>query len=130
MRIFSCLATLTLCTVLLSAASDAAAVVFKIATLTPDGSTWMKVLRAGGEEVKNRTDGRVEFKFYPGGVMGNDQYVLRKIRSGQLHGAVLTAGGLTQTYAVPQSMVPVVPSRTSTILPHQVHRRGGIEPKA
>ena len=98
MRIFSCLASLTLSTVLLSAASDAAAVVFKIATLTPDGSTWMKVLRAGGEEVKNRTDGRVEFKFYPGGVMGNDQYVLRKIRSGQLHGAVLTAGGLTQTY--------------------------------
>jgi TRAP-type C4-dicarboxylate transport system substrate-binding protein len=98
MRIFSSLATLILYTVLLSTAPDAAAVVFKIATLSPDGSTWMKLLRAGGEEVKNRTDGRVEFKFYPGGVMGNDQSVLRKIRSGQLHGAVLTAGGLTQTY--------------------------------
>jgi len=30
--------------------------------------------------------------------MGDDQAVLRKIRAGQLNGAVLTAGGLTQTY--------------------------------
>jgi TRAP-type C4-dicarboxylate transport system substrate-binding protein len=30
--------------------------------------------------------------------MGDDKAVLRKIRLGQLHGAVLTAGGLVQTY--------------------------------
>ncbi len=76
----------------------AAAVVFKIATLSPDGSAWMRLLREGGKEISERTEGRVEFKFYPGGVMGDDQAVLRKIRVGQLHGAVLTAGGLTQTY--------------------------------
>jgi TRAP-type C4-dicarboxylate transport system substrate-binding protein len=58
----------------------------------------MKLLRAAGEEIEAGTDGRVTFKFYPGGVMGDDQAVLRKIRAGQLNGAVLTAGGLTQTY--------------------------------
>ena len=74
------------------------AVVFKIATLSPDGSIWMKVLREGAKEVAERTSERVTFKFYPGGVMGDDKAVLRKIRVGQLHGAVLTAGGLNQIY--------------------------------
>ena len=83
---------------LLLMAQPALAVTFKIATLSPDGSTWMKLLRAAGKEIEERTGGRVDFKFYPGGVMGDDQSVLRKIRAGQLHGAVLTAGGLTQTY--------------------------------
>jgi len=95
MRIFSALIVSLLLTL---TAHPAAAVVFKIATLSPDGSTWMKLLRAAGEEIAAETEDRVTFKFYPGGVMGDDQAVLRKIRAGQLHGAVLTAGGLTQTY--------------------------------
>ncbi len=79
-------------------AGSAQAVTFKVATLSPDGSGWMKMLREGATEVAERTDGRVTFKFYPGGVMGDDKAVLRKIRSGQLHGAVVTAGGLSQVY--------------------------------
>ncbi len=70
----------------------------KIATLAPDGTSWMKEMRAGAEEVKSRTGGRVKLKFYPGGVMGNDQSMLRKIRIGQLHGAAVTGGGLVQVY--------------------------------
>jgi len=58
----------------------------------------MKLLRDGGNEVAAATDGRVSFKFYPGGVMGDDKAVLRKIRVGQLHGAVVTSGALVQTY--------------------------------
>jgi len=71
---------------------------FKIATLTPDGSAWMKHMRAGGEKIEQRTEGRVKFKFYPGGVMGDDKAVLRKIRIGQLQGGALTAGGLADIY--------------------------------
>lgn len=78
--------------------SVAQAATLKIATLSPEGSAWMELLRAGGDEVSARTGGRVEFKFYPGGVMGDDKAVLRKIRLGQLHGAVLTSSGLVQTY--------------------------------
>ncbi len=77
----------------------AQAVTFKVATLSPDGSMWMSELRGGAAQIAERTDGRVNFKFYPGGVMGDDKAVLRKIRSGQLHGAVLTAGGLNQVYS-------------------------------
>lgn len=83
---------------LLVAAAPASAVVFKIATDAPDGSLWVSSLRSVAAQVAERTEGRVTFKFYPGGVMGDDKAVMRKIRSGQLHGAVMTVGGLTRTY--------------------------------
>ena len=69
----------------------------KIATLSPEGTFWMERMRAGAEEIKNRTQGRVKFKFYPGGVMGNDENVLRKIRIGQLQGGAITIGNLSQS---------------------------------
>src|SRR5690554_6270454 len=83
---------------LFAVAGAAGAAELKIATLSPEGSSWMELLREGAREVREQTDGRVTFKFYPGGVMGDDKAVLRKIRLEQLHGAVLTAGGMVQTY--------------------------------
>jgi TRAP-type C4-dicarboxylate transport system substrate-binding protein len=71
----------------------------KIATLAPEGSDWMKTLRAGSKEVAQKTQKRVEFKFYPGGVMGNDRAVLQKIRVGQLHGGAVTTGSLAKFYS-------------------------------
>ncbi len=72
--------------------------VLKIATIAPEGSEWMKIHRAAGDEIRERTDGRVVFKFYGGGVMGNDKKVLRKIRIGQLQGAAFTTSGLSERY--------------------------------
>ena len=76
-----------------------AATTLKIATLAPDGTTWMKKMRQAADQIKKKTDGRVKLRFYPGGVMGNDNSVLRKIRVGQLHGGALTGGGLTAIYS-------------------------------
>jgi TRAP-type C4-dicarboxylate transport system substrate-binding protein len=77
-----------------AAISDAQGVQFKVATLAPDGSFWMEEARQAAEKIERRTDGRVGFRFYPGGTMGNDDTVLRKMRIGQLHGGVLLAGSL------------------------------------
>ena len=74
------------------------AATYKIATISPDGLGWMKKLRAGAKEIDTRTDGRVKFKIYPGGVQGDDATVLRKMRIGQLHGGVVAAGSLTRFY--------------------------------
>jgi len=71
---------------------------FKIATLSPDGSTWMKKMREGAKEIESRTDKRVKFKFYPGGVMGQDKAVMRKMRVGQLQGGAFSNGTLAATY--------------------------------
>jgi TRAP-type C4-dicarboxylate transport system substrate-binding protein len=80
---------------LLLDSSIANARTFKIATVSPDGTFWMQEMRAGAKEIKKQTQGRVEFKFYPGGVMGSDESVLRKIRIGQLQGGAVTAGSMT-----------------------------------
>jgi len=79
----------------------------KIATLSPEGTFWMKHMRAGAKEIKEKTQGRVKFKFYPGGVMGNDDNVLRKIRIGQLQGGAITIGSLSQS--VPDTTIYGLP---------------------
>lgn len=66
----------------------------KIATLAPEGSSWMKAMRAGAAEIKQRTEGRVKIKFYGGGVQGNDKQVRRKMRIGQLHGGAFASTAL------------------------------------
>lgn len=85
----------------------------KIATLSPEGTFWMEQMRAGAKEIKEKTQGRVKFKFYPGGVMGNDDNVLRKIRIGQLHGGAITIGSLSQ--ATPDTTVYGFPLLFSTL---------------
>lgn len=84
-----------------------AAATLKIATIAPDGTRWMQELRSAAETITQRTAGRVQFRFYPGGVMGNEKIVLRKIRVGQLQGGALTAGGLAEIY--PDSLVYGLP---------------------
>src|SRR4029078_3511321 len=79
------------------AAVAQAATVIKIATVAPDGTAWMREMRAGADAVKKRNDGRVEIKYYPGGVMGDEPSVLRKIKIGQLQGGAFTGGEFSQT---------------------------------
>ena len=83
---------------LLFIGSHSQAATFKVATLSPDGSFWMKTMRAAGQEVAAATEDRVKFKWYPGGVMGDDKSVLRKMRVGQLQGAALPMGELLSFY--------------------------------
>ena len=92
------LATL-LCTLLVAwLPVTAQGATYKIATISPDGLSWMQKLRKGVKQIDTLTDGRVKFKIYPGGVQGDDATVLRKMRIGQLHGGALAAGALTRFY--------------------------------
>lgn len=84
--------------VALAAPMAASAKTYKIATVSPDGLAWMKDLRAGAKEIEAKTEGRVKFKIYPGGVQGDDFTVLRKMRIGQLHGGVVASSSLTRFY--------------------------------
>jgi len=69
-------------------------VIIKFATLAPEGTTWMKVMRQFSEDVYTSTGGAVKFKIYAGGVQGDEKDVLRKIRINQLHSAGFTGVGL------------------------------------
>ena len=71
---------------------------FKIATFAPAGTEWLKQMKKGAAMISEKTEGRVKLKYYPGGVMGNDASVHRKIKIGQLQGGAFTAGGLAGFY--------------------------------
>jgi len=80
---------------------------FKISTDVPDGTFWMKQMRAAAKEIKKKTAGRVKFKFYPGGVMGSERIAMKKIRINQLQGAIVANGVLANIY--PDSQVYALP---------------------
>lgn len=66
----------------------------KIATLAPEGSSWMKRFHEASRAIEKRSDGRLKMKIYAGGIMGDEPDVIRKIRIGQLQGAAVTGIGL------------------------------------
>ncbi len=66
----------------------------KFATVAPEGSTYLKVLREYTTEVESLTEGKVKFKIYPSQIQGDEKDVLRKMRFGQLHSAGFTGLGL------------------------------------
>ena len=70
--------------------------VIKLATLAPDGSEWYYMLVDLGQQWESATDGRVKLRIYPGGVIGDERDMIRKMRIGQIHGAAITAEGLSE----------------------------------
>src|SRR5215470_15855685 len=66
----------------------------KVATLAPKGSAWAKILEEGAKSIADKTDGRVQIKYFFSGSQGDERDVVRKMKLGQLDGAALTAVGL------------------------------------
>jgi len=83
---------------MLSLSLPAMAVTLKVATVTPNGSQWMTDMKAGATEIKERTEGRVQIKFYGGGIKGDDAKVLSQIRIRQLQGGAFTPSALSGRY--------------------------------
>jgi len=96
-RIFS----VTLCVFLLFSQLIFAAessVTIKLATLAPEGSSWIKTFNALNSEVMKKTENKVQFRIYPGGVLGDETDMLRKMKIGQIQAAALTSGGLSPLF--------------------------------
>jgi len=68
----------------------------KIGTLAPKGSPWYRFIRDMASEWEASTEGGIKVRIYPGGVIGDERDMVRKMAIGQLHGAVLTAEGLAE----------------------------------
>lgn len=85
----------------------AVSVTLKIATASPEGTIWMEKMRQAADQIKQSTAGRVTFRFYPGGIMGNDASVMRKINVNQLQGGIIPGGGLKDIF--PDSQIYSLP---------------------
>ena len=66
----------------------------KFATLAPEGSTWIRIMRDFDRAVREQSGGRLGFKIYAGAVAGDEKDVIRKIRIGQYHSGGFTGVGL------------------------------------
>ena len=66
----------------------------KFATIAPEGSTWMNVMKEYDAVIRKESSGRMGFKIYSAGVQGDEKSVLRKIRVGQLQSGGFTGLGM------------------------------------
>jgi len=79
----------------------------KIASLAPEGSVWVNAFKEFAQEVTSKTNGEIAFRIYPGGVMGDDRAMYRKMRVGQLHGGGFTMAGISEI--VPDFRIMAIP---------------------
>lgn len=76
-------------------------ILIKLATLAPKNSALARVMEKGDKELRIRTQGEIGFRVYYGGVQGDENEAIQKIKFRQLHGGMFTAVGL-------QKIVPEV----------------------
>ena len=76
------------------AAPPAPELIVKMASPAPDGSAWHLALKEMAARWKTASAGRVVVRLFPGGVAGDDQDVVRKMRAGTLHASVVMTIGL------------------------------------
>ena len=79
-----------------SAGEAQAGTVIKLGTSAPKGSPWHDALMRMAEEWKTATNGAVELKVYPGGTIGNEVDMVRKMRQGRLDAATITSIGIRE----------------------------------
>jgi TRAP-type C4-dicarboxylate transport system substrate-binding protein len=79
-------------------------VVIKLGTLAPSGSTWHTLLKEMGQKWSEASSGKVKLRIYPGGVVGNEGDMVKKMRINQLQAAALTTIGLHDVAPDPQAM--------------------------
>jgi TRAP-type C4-dicarboxylate transport system substrate-binding protein len=71
---------------------------FRIATIAPRNSSWGKVYDTWQKALTKKTDGKLDLQIYFGGIQGNEDAMVSKIKTGQLDGATITATGLSLLY--------------------------------
>lgn len=76
-------------------ANPIAALTIKLGSLAPVGSPWDNALRELAAEWQKISRGRVNMKIYPGGIVGDEPDMLRKIRIRQLDATAITGIGMT-----------------------------------
>src|SRR5262249_52380949 len=109
-------------------------VVIKFATLAPEGTPWMNTMEEMNRELQEKSAGQLSFRFYAGGVAGDEHDVLGKIGHNQLQGGSFSGFGLGDV--LPEVRVLEVPLlfRTSAEADHVAtslfeHFAAGVAPQ-
>lgn len=107
----------------------------KVAAVIPEGTSWANNLKKMAKEIKKATNGDVKIKLYLNGAQGDEPVVLRKIRSGQLHGGIFTGKALGDIYGdvrlleVPFNFINDRAKAQKTLTAMSSHLNKGLESK-
>ena len=77
-------------------------IVLRFATVVPEGTAWARELKAAARDVELQTHGQVRWKWYFGGIAGDETVVPTRMRRGQLEGE---AAGVTCVDVAPSLRV-------------------------
>ena len=88
--------TAAIVTFLGTAFSAEARVTIRLGTVAPKGSSWELLLRRMGEDWGKSTGGDIRLRIYPGGTVGDEGEMIRKMRIGQLQAAAISNAGLAE----------------------------------
>ena len=99
--------TVTLAIVAALFAVSAQAKTIKLATLAPKGSPWHEILLDMAAEWEGAAGGDLKVRIYPGGVLGDEPDMMRKMAIRQIDAAMVTNTGLVKL--VPDIWVFVLP---------------------
>jgi TRAP-type C4-dicarboxylate transport system substrate-binding protein len=97
-RLFHLVLSATLMTTL-SVGTARAATIIKLGSLAPSGSPWDKGLRQIAAQWSALSGGAVTLKIYPGGIAGDEEDMIRKMRIGQISAAGMTGVGMCRIYS-------------------------------
>lgn len=79
-------------------------IVIKLATSAPAGSPWHLQLKEVANQWSTASGGHVQLKIFPGGTLGNEGDMVRKMRIGQIQAAALSTVGLHDIAPEPQAL--------------------------
>ncbi|MDB4970205.1 MAG: TRAP-type C4-dicarboxylate transport system, substrate-binding protein [Myxococcales bacterium] len=82
--------------------------VLRIATVSPTGTTWARLVESMGNDIERMTNGKVHIKWYFGGIAGDEMEAARRMQAGQLDG--LLSGGPYCESAMPTMRVLSIPA--------------------
>lgn len=68
----------------------------KVGTQAPKGTAWMKAMADIAKKVKKKTKGKVVFKFFPNGTLGDEKVVINRMKTYEIDGGLFTGIGLGQ----------------------------------
>jgi TRAP-type C4-dicarboxylate transport system substrate-binding protein len=78
----------------LTQAVSVSALTLKVASVAPEGTPWGAALNQMAEDWTKISNGEVTLKIFHNGIAGSEADMLRKVKIGQLQGAVFTSFGL------------------------------------
>ncbi len=79
-------------------AMTASALTIKLGSLAPQNSPWDDALQKLSSEWSRISGGTVKMKIYPGGIAGDENDMLRKMKTNLLGGSALTGLGMNELY--------------------------------